>query len=124
MLRWITAGESHGPVLTAIMEGMPAGVAVTTDDVVSALARRRLGYGRGARQKFEADVVELLGGIRHGKTQGGPIAIQVGNSEWPKWEQVMSADPVDAAVLAKLARNDTSPTRSRRPGGYAEVRLR
>jgi chorismate synthase len=93
---------------------MPAGVAITTDDVAAALARRRLGYGRGARQKFEADVVELLGGIRHGYTQGGPIAIQVGNSEWPKWEQVMSPDPVDSAVLAKLARN--APLTRPRPG--------
>lgn len=101
-------------MLTAVLEGMPAGVEVTTDDVAAALARRRLGYGRGARQKFEADVVELLGGIRHGLTQGGPIAIQVGNSEWPKWEQVMSPDPVDTAVLAKLARN--APLTRPRPG--------
>ncbi len=114
MLRWITAGESHGPVLTAVLEGMPAGVEVTTDDVAAALARRRLGYGRGARQKFEADAVELLAGVRHGCTQGGPIAIQVGNSEWPKWEQVMSPDPVDVAVLAKLARN--APLTRPRPG--------
>ena len=114
MLRWITAGESHGPVLTAVLEGMPAGVAVTTADVGAALARRRLGYGRGARQKFEADVVSLVGGIRHGQTQGGPIAVQIGNSEWPKWEQVMSPDPVDAAVLAKLARN--APLTRPRPG--------
>ena len=114
MLRWITAGESHGPVLTAVLEGMPAGVALTTADVGAALSRRRLGYGRGARQKFEADTVELLGGVRHGYTQGGPIAIQVGNSEWPKWEQVMSPDPVDAAILAKLARN--APLTRPRPG--------
>ncbi|MEI2786066.1 MAG: chorismate synthase [Candidatus Nanopelagicales bacterium] len=114
MLRWITAGESHGPVLTAVLEGMPAGVALTTADVAAALSRRRLGYGRGARQKFEADTVELLGGVRHGYTQGGPIAIQVGNSEWPKWEQVMSPDPVDATILAKLARN--APLTRPRPG--------
>jgi chorismate synthase len=114
MLRWITAGESHGPVLTAVLEGMPAGVAVTTADVTQALARRRLGYGRGARQKFETDSVALLGGIRHGRTQGGPIALQIGNSEWPRWEQVMSPDPVDAAALAKLARN--APLTRPRPG--------
>ncbi len=114
MLRWLTAGESHGPALTAVLEGMPADVAVTTDDVAAALARRRLGYGRGARQKFEADEVHLLAGIRHGRTQGGPIAIQVGNSEWPKWEQVMAADPVDEVVLAKLARN--APLTRPRPG--------
>ena len=114
MLRWLTAGESHGPALTAVLEGMPAGVGVTTDDVAAALARRRLGYGRGARQKFEADEVALLAGVRHGLTQGGPIAIQVGNSEWPKWEQVMSADPVAPEVLARQARN--APLTRPRPG--------
>jgi len=114
MLRWLTAGESHGPVLTAVLEGMPADVAVTTADVAAALARRRLGYGRGARQKFEADEVGLLAGVRHGRTQGGPIAISVGNSEWPKWEQVMAADPVPEDVLAGLARN--APLTRPRPG--------
>ena len=105
MLRWLTAGESHGPALVAILEGLPAGVAVTTDDVRHDLARRRLGVGRGARQKFEQDEVRILGGVRHGSTQGGPVAIEVGNSEWPKWETVMAADPVDAEVLAAQARN-------------------
>ena len=114
MLRWLTAGESHGPVLTAIVEGVPAGVRIDTQDVADALARRRLGYGRGARQKFEADAVRLLAGVRHGLTQGGPIAIEVANSEWPKWEQVMSADPVDEDVLARLARN--APLTRPRPG--------
>ena len=105
MLRWLTAGESHGPLLTAILEGLPAHVQVTTDDVADALARRRLGYGRGARMKFERDEVRLTGGVRHGATQGGPIAIEIGNTEWPKWEQVMSADPVDPEELDALARN-------------------
>ncbi|HQR79933.1 MAG TPA: chorismate synthase [Actinomycetota bacterium] len=114
MLRWLTAGESHGPALTAVLEGMPAGVAITTDDVAAELARRRLGYGRGARQKFEADALQFLAGVRHGTTQGGPVAIQVGNSEWPRWEQVMAADPVDPAVLAGLARN--APLTRPRPG--------
>ncbi|CCQ16608.1 Chorismate synthase [Rhodococcus sp. AW25M09] len=114
MLRWITAGESHGPALVAILEGMVAGVEVTSDDIASQLARRRLGYGRGARMKFEADRVTLTGGVRHGRTMGGPVAIEVGNTEWPKWEQVMSADPVDDAVLADLARN--SPLTRPRPG--------
>jgi len=104
-LRWLTAGESHGPALTATLEGLPADVALTTDDLVAALARRRLGFGRGARMKFEADEVTLLGGVRHGRTLGSPIAIRIGNSEWPKWETVMSADPVDPAVLADQARN-------------------
>jgi chorismate synthase len=105
MLRWLTAGESHGPALTAILEGLPAGVAVTTADLDAALARRRLGHGRGARMSFERDDLELLGGVRHGLTQGGPVALRIGNTEWPKWEQVMSADPVDEDVLHGLARN-------------------
>jgi chorismate synthase len=105
VLRWLTAGESHGPALVATLEGLPAHVRVQTTDIADALARRRLGFGRGARMKFEADAVTLLAGIRHGETQGGPIAIQIGNTEWPKWESVMSADPVDADVLASQARN-------------------
>ena len=105
MLRWLTAGESHGPSLTAILEGLPAHVQVTSSDIADALARRRLGYGRGARMKFEQDAVEITGGVRHGLTQGGPISIVIENTEWPKWEQVMSADPVDPAELEALARN-------------------
>jgi len=105
MLRWLTAGESHGPSLVAILEGLPAHVQVTSADIADALARRRLGYGRGARMKFEQDEVTITGGVRHGETLGGPIAIQIGNTEWPKWEQVMSADPVDQAELDALARN-------------------
>ncbi len=105
MLRWLTAGESHGPALTGVLDGLPAGVEVTTDDLRTSLARRRLGYGRGARMKFEADEVAILGGVRHGVSQGGPVAIQVGNTEWPKWETVMSADPVDPEVLGRQARN-------------------
>jgi chorismate synthase len=105
MLRWLTAGESHGPALTAILEGLPAGVAITTADLDAALARRRLGHGRGARMSFERDDLELLGGVRHGLTQGGPVALRIGNTEWPKWQQVMSPDPVDDDVLQGLARN-------------------
>src|SRR5687768_12699473 len=105
MLRWLTAGESHGPALVAILEGLPAHVFITTGDIADALARRRLGFGRGARMKFEADAVTILGGIRHGETQGGPIAIQVANSEWPKWETVMAADPVPQSELEGQARN-------------------
>jgi len=99
MLRWLTAGESHGPELVAILEGMPAGVSVTTADIQDALGRRRLGYGRGARMKFEQDKVQLSGGVRHGITQGGPVAITIQNTEWPKWEQIMSPDPVDPSEL-------------------------
>lgn len=99
MLRWLTAGESHGPELIAVLEGLPAGVPVTSSDIQDALARRRLGYGRGARMKFEKDEVTLSGGIRHGFTMGGPVAISIANTEWPKWQDVMSGDPVDPEKL-------------------------
>jgi chorismate synthase len=105
MLRWLTAGESHGPLLVAILEGLPAHVSITTDDLRDALARRRLGHGRGARMKFEQDEVRFVGGVRHGLTMGGPVAVEIGNTEWPKWDQVMSADPVDPVELEALARN-------------------
>jgi len=114
MLRWLTAGESHGPALVAVLEGMPAGVSICTAEIAEQLQRRRGGYGRGARMTFEADAVEVLGGLRHGLSLGSPIAIRVGNTEWPKWEQVMSADPVDANELATLARN--APLTRPRPG--------
>jgi len=113
-MRWLTAGESHGQALSAIIEGIPASVQITTAGIDEHLRRRRLGVGRGARQNFEADKITILGGIRFGLTQGGPISIQVGNSEWPKWETVMSADPVDAKELEGLARN--APLTRPRPG--------
>ncbi|WP_069814091.1 chorismate synthase [Streptomyces sp. TP-A0874] len=113
-LRWLTAGESHGPALVATLEGLPAGVPITTEMVADALARRRLGYGRGARMKFERDEVTFLGGVRHGLTLGSPVAVMVGNTEWPKWEKVMAADPVDPAELDGLARN--APLTRPRPG--------
>ncbi len=114
MLRWLTAGESHGPALLALLEGLPAGVEVTVESVGDQLARRRLGAGRGARMSFERDEIELLGGIRHGLSIGAPIAIRIGNSEWPKWSTVMSAAPVDPSELAGLARN--APLTRPRPG--------
>ncbi len=123
MVRWLTAGESHGPSLVAIIEGLPAGIEVTSADISAALARRRLGYGRGARQKFEQDALEILGGVRHGKTLGSPIALEIGNSEWPKWRTVMSPDPVSDAAFAasddvnapqEIARN--RPLTRPRPG--------
>ncbi|ONK15727.1 chorismate synthase [Streptomyces sp. MP131-18] len=113
-LRWLTAGESHGPALVATLEGLPSGVPVTTEMVADALARRRLGYGRGARMKFERDEVTFIGGVRHGLTLGSPVAVMVGNTEWPKWEKVMAADPVDPEELAELARN--APLTRPRPG--------
>ena len=114
MVRWLTAGESHGPALVAIVEGLPAGIEVTSEDISVELQRRRLGVGRGARMKFEKDEVSIMGGIRHGLSLGGPIAIEVGNTEWPKWQVVMSPDPVDADELANLARN--APLTRPRPG--------
>lgn len=114
MLRWLTAGESHGPALSAIIEGIPAHVQITSKDIDSDLSRRRLGFGRGARQNFEADKITITGGIRLGVTQGGPIAIQIANSEWPKWEKVMSADPIDEEEIRDLARN--APLTRPRPG--------
>lgn len=103
MFAWSTAGESHGPALIALMEGAPAGVHITSEDISRALARRRRGYGRGARQKFEQDELTVLSGIRHGKTIGSPIALHIGNSEWPKWRAVMSADPVAPSELTRDA---------------------
>jgi len=114
MFRWLTAGESHGRALVAICEGVPAGVRVSTEDIAAALARRRAGYGRGARMTFEQDEVELTGGVRHGRTLGGPLAIRIANTEWPKWETVMSADPVAPGELEGLARN--APLTRPRPG--------
>lgn len=114
MLRYLTAGESHGQALIATMEGIPAHVRVGVEEISTNLARRRLGVGRGARMKFEADEVTLLGGFRHGETLGSPIAIMVGNTEWPKWQQVMAPGEVDEDVLAALARN--APLTRPRPG--------
>src|SRR6201996_8992388 len=117
VLRWITAGESHGRALVAVVEGMVAGVEVTSTEIGDQLARRRLGYGRGARMKFERDAVTMLSGVRHGVTLGGPIAIEIGNTEWPKWETVMAADPVDPSKAQELedsARN--APLTRPRPG--------
>ena len=113
-MRWLTAGESHGQALSAIIEGIPASVEVTTADIDYHLQRRRLGAGRGARQSFEADAVTILGGVRHGLTQGGPISVQIANSEWPKWEKIMSADPVPKEEIENLARN--APLTRPRPG--------
>ncbi|HMQ64943.1 MAG TPA: chorismate synthase [Arachnia sp.] len=114
MLRYLTAGESHGQALIATMEGIPAHVRVGVPEIAENLRRRRLGVGRGARMKFEADEVALLAGFRHGETLGSPIAVQVGNTEWPKWRQVMAPGEVDADELARQARN--APLTRPRPG--------
>lgn len=117
MLRWQTAGESHGEALVAMIEGLPAGVRVTSDDIVDALARRRLGYGRGARMKFEQDKVRLLTGVRFGETLGSPVAIEIANTEWPKWTEVMSADPLDH----DLPREGSNAPLSRPRPGHADL---
>jgi chorismate synthase len=113
MLRWLTAGESHGPELVAILEGLPAGVPVTGAAIQEDLQRRKLGYGRGARMKFEQDELTISGGVRHGRTLGSPVALRVGNTEWPKWVDVMSAEPVDPE---RLAGGRGAPLTRPRPG--------
>ena len=113
MLRWITAGESHGPELIAVLEGLPAGVPISRESISADLERRRLGYGRGARMKFEADELSISGGVRHGYSQGGPIALRVGNTEWPKWQTVMSPDPVEES---ELTGGRAAPLTRPRPG--------
>ncbi|WP_347757374.1 chorismate synthase [Agrococcus sp. ProA11] len=112
MLRWLTAGESHGPELIAILEGLPAGVPITAEQIQADLQRRKLGAGRGARMKFEQDALSISGGVRHGLTQGGPIALRVGNTEWPKWMDVMSAAPLESEPTGARAAKLTRP----RPG--------
>lgn len=122
MLRWLTSGESHGPALVGVLEGLPAGVEVDSTHIRDALARRRLGYGRGARMAFEQDEVRILGGVRLGESQGGPVAIEIGNTEWPKWVDVMSSDPVDDPAKLNRARN--APLTRPRPGHADLVGMR
>jgi chorismate synthase len=106
MLRWQTAGESHGEALVAMIEGLPSGVQVSSEDIKQALARRRLGYGRGARMGFEQDEVRVLTGVRHGSTLGSPVAVEIGNTEWPKWVDIMSTDPLpEGKELPQTGRN-------------------
>ncbi|NII50701.1 chorismate synthase [Frigoribacterium endophyticum] len=113
MLRWLTAGESHGPELIAVLEGLPAGVPVSMDAVRTDLARRKLGYGRGSRMKFEQDELAISGGVRHGLTMGSPVALRIGNTEWPKWEEVMSPEPVE---VSDASRGRSAPLTRPRPG--------
>jgi chorismate synthase len=113
MLRWLTAGESHGPELVAILEGLPAGIPVSLSGIRADLARRKLGYGRGARMKFEEDELTLSGGVRHGLSMGSPIAVRIGNTEWPRWVDVMSAEPVH---LESLPKGRGAPLTRPRPG--------
>jgi chorismate synthase len=113
MLRWLTAGESHGPELIAVLEGLPAGVPVSLDGIREDLARRKLGHGRGSRMKFEQDELHLSGGVVHGVSIGGPVAIRIGNTEWPKWTEVMSAEKTE---LTEKSRGRGAPLTRPRPG--------
>nr|MBS1899688.1 chorismate synthase [Actinomycetota bacterium] len=113
MLRVLTAGESHGPELIAVMEGLPAGVPLSREAIQSDLQRRKLGYGRGSRMKFEQDELTISGGVRHGFSLGSPIAMRIGNTEWPKWVEVMSADPVE---LTDKSRGRSAALTRPRPG--------
>ncbi|MBO1902867.1 chorismate synthase [Leucobacter weissii] len=113
MLRWLTAGESHGPELIAVLEGLPAGVPLSLDSVREDLARRKLGYGRGSRMKFEQDELHFSGGVVQGRSIGGPVAIRIGNTEWPKWVEVMSAEPTE---LSDRSRGRGAPLTRPRPG--------
>ncbi|MGG7510092.1 chorismate synthase [Plantibacter sp. YIM 135249] len=114
MLRWLTAGESHGPELIAVIEGLPAGVPVSMDGIRADLARRKLGYGRGSRMKFEQDELAISGGVRHGWSMGSPVAVRIGNTEWPKWVEVMSPEPVEEETERSRGRN--APLTRPRPG--------
>ena len=93
MLRYLTAGESHGPALAVVVEGLPAGLPITIDEIAAELARRRLGFGRGPRMRFERDDIEFTGGVRHGLTLGSPVSLVIHNTEWPKWQEEMSPAP-------------------------------
>ncbi|MCU1571879.1 MAG: chorismate synthase [Naasia sp.] len=113
MLRWLTAGESHGPELVAILEGFPAGVPVSLEKIRIDLGRRKLGYGRGSRQKFEQDELAISGGVVHGSSIGGPVAVRIGNTEWPKWVEVMNPEPVE---LSDRSRGRGAALTRPRPG--------
>ena len=122
MLRWTTSGESHGQALIALVENMPAGVPVTKEEIAHQLARRRLGYGRGARMKFEQDELTLLSGLVHGETIGSPIAIMIGNTEWPKWTTIMSPEPLDLGdeEVAKAMASGRGASLTRPRPGHAD----
>lgn len=111
MLRFLTSGESHGPGLIATIEGLPSGLPVLRDEIAAELARRRLGYGRGPRMRLERDELQILGGVRFGRTLGGPVTVMIENTEWPRWRERMSPDPIDDETRAAL-RTETRP----RPG--------
>ena len=122
VLRFLTAGESHGPALVVIVEGLPAGLPITADEIASELARRRLGYGRGPRMRFEQDQVRLLGGVRHGRTLGSPVAVEIANTEWPKWEQEMAAAPGAPEKVLTRPRPGHADLAGMQKYGFADAR--
>ncbi len=122
MLRFLTAGESHGRALVVVVEGLPAGLAVTTEEIAGELARRRLGFGRGPRMRFERDEVTLVGGVRHGRTLGSPVAIEIANTEWPKWEQEMSAAPGAPSKVLTTPRPGHADLAGMLKYGFADAR--
>ena len=111
-MRYLTAGESHGPQLTAILEGLPAGMPLEAADINTELARRQKGYGRGRRMQIEKDTVQITSGVRHGYTLGSPIALIVQNDDWKHWTQIMGAEPLEQGTEEEVKRKITRP----RPG--------
>src|SRR5579862_1229014 len=122
MLRFLTAGESHGKALVVVVEGLPAGLPVTIEEISAELARRRLGFGRGPRMRFEADELQLLAGIRHGRTLGSPVAVEIGNTEWPKWEQEMSPHPGAPEKVLTKPRPGHADLAGMQKYGFADAR--
>ena len=123
-LRFLTAGESHGPALTVILEGLPAGLAIDTEALAAFMRRRREGYGRGARMAIEDDAVRILGGVRHGRTIGSPIALQVENRDHEKWREAMSAEPVSTETIKTAFRMAEPPGAGIAPSGMIAVTAR
>jgi chorismate synthase len=111
-MRYLTAGESHGPQLTAILEGVPAGLPLTAEDINKDLARRQKGYGRGRRMQIEKDTVQILSGVRHGYTLGSPITLVVENNDWKHWTKIMGIEPITAMEMEEVKRKISRP----RPG--------
>ena len=122
MLRFLTAGESHGQALVVIVEGLPAGLEITAAEIQGELARRRLGYGRGPRMRFEVDEIALIGGIRHGRTLGSPVAIEIANTEWPKWVEEMSPAPGQTAKPLTQPRPGHADLTGMQKYGFSDAR--